>query len=75
MMMMMNWTLVLSCSVPKHVHIICARDAGKREKKNELELSFEGDERLCVLKSRREVVPEHWSSRPAGARVSCRYWH
>ena len=49
---------------------------GGRKKKNELELSnrcvnlqlsFERGERLGVFQSRREVVPEHWSSRLEGA--------
>ena len=33
------------------------------------QLGFERGERPGVLQSRREVVPEHWSSRPEGTRA------
>ena len=32
-----------------------------------VQLGFESGERLGLLQSRREVVPEHWSSRLEGA--------
>ena len=81
-MMMMMMMMMMTGHLVSHLKT----HGGKGKKKNALELSkkmrlqldFGRGERLGVRQSRREVVPEHWSSRLEGARtiaVSCRYRH